>query len=85
LKGMPGDTRVYCAHEYTLSNARFAVTVEPENEQLAARFDAVQAARARDEATVPFTLAEEFATNPFVRARDAAELGERRHAKDHFR
>ncbi|WP_448585937.1 hydroxyacylglutathione hydrolase [Thermaurantiacus sp.] len=85
LKALPPETRVYCAHEYTLSNARFALTVEPGNAALAARFEAVQGARGRGEATVPFTLAEEHLTNPFVRARDAAELGERRRAKDHFR
>ncbi|WP_448582422.1 hydroxyacylglutathione hydrolase [Thermaurantiacus sp.] len=84
LKALPAETRVYCAHEYTLSNARFAVTVEPDNAALQARFAAVQAARARDEPTVPFTLADELATNPFVRARDAAELAERRRAKDVF-
>lgn len=84
LKALPPATRVYCAHEYTLANARFAVTVEPDNAALMARFAAVQAARARNEATVPFTLAEELATNPFVRARDPAELGERRRAKDVF-
>ncbi len=84
LKALPPDTRVFCAHEYTLANARFAITVEPDNAALMARFAAVQAARARNEPTVPFTLADELATNPFVRARDAAELGERRRAKDVF-
>jgi hydroxyacylglutathione hydrolase len=84
LKRLPPDTRVFCAHEYTLANARFAVTAEPDNQALAARFAAVQAARARGEPTVPFALAEELATNPFVRARDARELGERRRAKDAF-
>jgi len=84
LKALPPDTRVFCAHEYTLSNARFAMTVEPDNAALAARFDAVQQARARNAPTVPFVLAEELATNPFMRAATAAELGERRRAKDVF-
>lgn len=84
LRALPADTRVYCAHEYTLSNARFAITVEPDNAALLARFAAVQQARLRDEPTVPFTLADELATNPFVRARDVDELGARRRAKDVF-
>lgn len=75
-------TRVYCAHEYTLSNARFAVTVEPENEALAARLAAVESARAAGEATVPTTIGAERATNPFLRATSAAELGRIRALKD---
>ncbi len=84
LSELPPQTLVYCAHEYTLSNARFALTVEPENAVLRARFDAVQAARARAEATVPFRLSDELATNPFVRAGSAERLGELRSAKDAF-
>ena len=81
LAALPDDTRVYCAHEYTLSNGRFALTVEPENAALAARVAAVEAARARGEATVPTSIGEERATNIFMRARDAEELAERRAAK----
>jgi hydroxyacylglutathione hydrolase len=84
LAALPDDTIVYCAHEYTLSNARFAVTVEPDNAALAARYADVQAMRARDEATVPTTIALEKATNPFMRAASVAELAERRTAKDNF-
>ncbi len=84
LKILPPATRVYCAHEYTLSNARFAVTVEPDNMALAARYAAVQQARSNNIPTVPFTLADELATNPFVRAATADELGQRRSAKDAF-
>jgi hydroxyacylglutathione hydrolase len=84
LGRLPPETRVFCAHEYTLSNARFAVTVEPENERLRQRFDTVQQARASLQPTVPFRLEEELATNPFLRARDAARLGEIRRAKDVF-
>lgn len=84
LKPLPADTRVFCAHEYTLSNARFAVTVEPENPALAARYTQVQAMRDRGEPTVPFLLSEELATNPFMRAVSADELGDRRRAKDAF-
>ena len=82
LAALPDDTRVYCAHEYTLSNGRFALTVEPDNTALAARVAAVEAARARGEATVPTSIGEERATNIFMRARDAEELAERRAAKD---
>ncbi|PDH65781.1 MAG: hydroxyacylglutathione hydrolase [Sphingomonadaceae bacterium MED-G03] len=82
LAALPEDTRIYCAHEYTLSNGRFALTVEPGNAALAARVAAVEAARARGEATVPTSIGEERATNIFMRARDAEELAERRAAKD---
>ncbi len=84
LAALPPETRVFCAHEYTLANACFAVTVEPGNAALAARYAAVQEARRRNEPTVPFALAEELATNPFVRAGSPARLGEIRRAKDAF-
>ncbi len=85
LAALPPETRAYCAHEYTLSNGRFAVTVEPGNEALARRMAGVEAARAAGEATVPTTIALELATNPFMRASSAAELAELRRAKDNFR
>lgn len=84
LKALPGDTLVCCAHEYTLSNARFAITVEPGNAALARRTAAVQEARAKGEPTVPFRLSEELETNPFVRSATVAELAARRSAKDVF-
>ncbi|MFB0875872.1 MULTISPECIES: hydroxyacylglutathione hydrolase [unclassified Sphingobium] len=79
---LPDDTQVYCAHEYTLSNGRFALTVEPDNAALIARVAAVEAARARGEATVPTSIGAERATNIFLRARDVADLAARRAAKD---
>ncbi len=79
---MPPETAVYCAHEYTLSNGRFALTVEPENAALVARVAAVEAARAKGEPTVPTSIALEQATNPFLRAADVAQLALRRTAKD---
>ncbi len=82
LAALPDDTAVYCAHEYTQSNGRFALTVEPGNEALRARMGAVDAARARGEATVPTTNGAERATNIFMRARDVEELAARRAAKD---
>ncbi|HEX8469067.1 MAG TPA: hydroxyacylglutathione hydrolase [Allosphingosinicella sp.] len=85
LAALPPATLAYCAHEYTLSNGRYAVTVEPDNRALAARMAEVEAARAAGEPTVPTTIALELATNPFMRASSAAELAERRRAKDNFR
>lgn len=82
LADLPEDTAVYCAHEYTLSNGRFALTVEPDNAALVERVAVVEALRARDEATVPTTIGLERATNIFMRARDVAQLAERRAAKD---
>ena len=82
LATLDDATRVYCAHEYTLSNARFAVTVEPDNDALAARLVAVESARAAGEATVPTTIGAERATNPFLRAATAHELGRIRALKD---
>lgn len=67
LAALPGDTRVYCAHEYTMSNIRFAQAVEPGNARLAARAARDAGRRSRGEATVPSRLAEERETNPFLR------------------
>ncbi len=85
LAALPGETKVYCGHEYTAANAGFAVTVEPANADIVARRAQVDAARARGEATVPTTISLERATNPFMRAADAAALGDLRRAKDSFR
>lgn len=82
---LPADTLVYCAHEYTLGNARFALTAEPGNTALAERAARVEAARAAGKATVPFTIGEERDTNPFMRASSAEAFAELRQAKDHFR
>ncbi len=82
LQALPGDTIVYCAHEYTQSNGRFGLTVEPDNGLLRERMALVDAARARGEATVPTTIGQERDTNIFMRARDVAELAQRRAAKD---
>jgi hydroxyacylglutathione hydrolase len=79
---LPDDTTVYCAHEYTQSNGRFALTVEPDNAALRSRMAGVDAARERGEATVPTSIGQERATNIFMRARDADELAARRAAKD---
>lgn len=73
LRGLPDDTRVYCAHEYTLSNWRFAASIDPANHDLKARGAEVEALRERGQPTVPSLLGTEKAANPFLRA-DAADL-----------
>lgn len=70
LAALPPETTVYSGHEYTQSNAKFALSVDPGNAQLISRSSAVDAARSKGEPTVPSTLAEELATNPFLRATD---------------
>ncbi|MBB3472645.1 hydroxyacylglutathione hydrolase [Sphingomonas sp. BK345] len=81
---LPDATSVYCGHEYTQSNGRFALTVEPENAALVARVAEVDRARGAGEATVPTTMAAERATNPFLRAADVATFARWRAAKDSF-
>jgi len=85
LAQLPPETVVYCAHEYTQANGRYALVAEPGNEALVRRMAAVDAARARGEPTVPTTIALEQATNPFMRAASVEELAARRAAKDDFR
>ncbi len=72
LAKLPPGTQVYSGHEYTEANARFAATVDPDNPRLTARREAIRAARAAGEPTVPSSLEEELATNPFLRAVDPA-------------
>ncbi len=67
LAELPGDTKVFCGHEYTEDNLAFARSVEPENEALLARIERVRAIRSQGAAAVPSTLEEERATNPFLR------------------
>jgi len=99
LKALPVNTRVYCAHEYTEANGRFALAVEPDNPALIARMEEVVEQRRNGRPTVPSKMAEELATNPFLRS-DQSELkravgmeelapsevfAELRRRKDHFR
>jgi hydroxyacylglutathione hydrolase len=72
LAGLPADTRVHCAHEYTLSNLRFALAVEPGSAALRERQRQCAARRERGEPTVPSTIADELATNPFLRCGEPA-------------
>jgi len=85
LSQLPPATRVYCAHEYTQSNGRYALVAEPDNAAIRARMIAVDAARAAGEATVPTTIALERETNVFMRAASVEQLAEHRAAKDVFR
>jgi hydroxyacylglutathione hydrolase len=85
LSSLPEDTRLYCAHEYTLANGRFAAHAEPGNSDIADRLRAVEAMRERGEITVPTTVAAERATNPFVRSGDWQEFARLRTGKDSFR
>ena len=94
LGSLPDSLRVYCGHEYTESNLRFAAHVDPDNSAVRAKQARVRAIRERkaadwhdatpDEMTIPSTIGEERLTNPFLRARDAAELGRLRALKDKF-
>jgi hydroxyacylglutathione hydrolase len=94
LGALPDSTRVFCGHEYTEGNLVFAAHVEPDNAAVAAKLDQVRAVRANKaadwhdatpaEMTVPTTIGEERQINPFMRARDAAELGRIRSEKDNF-
>jgi hydroxyacylglutathione hydrolase len=85
LAALPPETRVYCAHEYTESNGRYALVAEPDNDAIVTRMVEVRALRAEGRPTVPTDIAAERATNPFMRARDADQLAERRAAKDSFK
>jgi hydroxyacylglutathione hydrolase len=100
LRELPDDVKVYCGHEYTQKNGEFAMSVEPNNQDLVARFEEVKAKRSRGEPTVPSTMGEEKKTNPFLRCdisdeirknvgvtdsdSDAAAFGKVRKAKDSF-
>lgn len=68
LAALPPDTKVYCGHEYTLANAKFALTIEPDNARLVERTNEIEAKRSRGEPTVPTTIGLELDTNPFLRA-----------------
>jgi hydroxyacylglutathione hydrolase len=85
IAGLPDDTRLYCAHEYTLANALFAAHAEPDNEAITARLREVQALRESEQITLPTSVAQERETNPFVRATNWQEFARLRTEKDSFR
>lgn len=74
LRALPVETRVYCAHEYTQANLKFAVAVEPDNQQLLSRIKTAEALRQKNVPTVPSTIADELASNPFLRYNEAAVI-----------
>ena len=98
LAALPGETQIYCGHEYTEANGRFAVTIEPDNPILKARIEEVATAARRARPTLPTTIAAELAANPFLRveepsvqaavgmtgAEPAAVFAELRARKDRF-
>jgi len=94
LAALPDDTLVYCGHEYTEGNLEFALTIEPENGEIKERYAKVRETRAKAaddwhdatpaEMTIPSSIAEEKATNPFMRAESAEDLGRIRTLKDSF-
>ena len=85
IVALPAETWLYCAHEYTLANARFAAEAEPGNAAIAERLQQVQQLRGRGEITLPTSVAEERETNSFVRVSTWQEFAELRSAKDSFR
>ncbi len=82
---LPADTALYCGHEYTLANARFARHAEPGNPAIAARLKEVEGLREAHEITLPTSVAQERETNPFVRATNWEEFARLRAEKDSFR
>jgi hydroxyacylglutathione hydrolase len=84
LAALPADTRLYVGHEYTVKNLEFAAHAEPSNADVARRLDWAKKERAAGHATVPSSVADELATNPFMRARDVDHFAELRRAKDTF-
>ena len=85
LVSLADDTALYCGHEYTLANARWAALAEPGNAAIAERLAKVEAMRVAGEITLPTSVAEERATNPFVRAKSVEEFARLRAEKDSFR
>ena len=85
LAALPDDTKLYCAHEYTLSNGKYAAHADPQNAAIAERLAEVQQLRDEGKFTVPTTVAQERETNPFVRATDEHEFARLRKEKDSFR
>ena len=85
LADLPDDTRLYCAHEYTLANGRFAAHAFPESKEIADRLRHVERERSAARPTVPTTVGLERETNPFLLARDTAHFADLRAEKDSFR
>ena len=84
INSLPDDTRIYCAHEYTIPNGRFAKHIEPDNAAITEAIERAKAKRRDDVPSIPTLLGDEKATNPFLRARDAAHFAALREQKNNF-
>ena len=84
IKFFPPETEIFCAHEYTEKNGRFALSVDPQNQNLKNRMQTVRVSRKNQQATVPFLLSEELKTNPFLRASTLEEFTHLRKKRDFF-
>ena len=84
IKRLPKKTLIYCAHEYTLKNAEFALGLDSSNKDLKKRFEKIKILRQKNQPTVPVYLAEELLTNPFLKAKSVAEFAAIRKQRDHF-
>jgi len=84
LAALPGNTKLCCGHEYTESNARFALSVDPDNTALQARTAQARQQRAAGQPTLPSVMSDELAANPFLRAPDVATFADLRAKKDRF-
>lgn len=84
IKQLPPDTKIYCGHEYTAANARFAQHIEPDNNDIALRITEIKKLRDKKEPTIPTTLEMELKTNPFLRADSADSFADLRSQKDNF-
>ena len=82
LMALPGETEVYCGHEYTLASAKFCMSIEPDNEDLKARYKAMKELRRKKRPTVPGTIEDELKTNVFLRAGSAENFAHIRRLKD---
>ena len=84
LAALPPRTQVYCSHEYTLANAKFALHVEPENLAIQERYQHIENLRMLNQSTLPSSIELELETNPFLRAESVQEFQKLRELKDNF-
>ncbi len=84
LAELPGDTKIYCGHEYTLKNLQFAEHVEPDNQAIQVRINTVTELRSKNLPSLPSTMKDELATNPFLRCKTVERFADLRQMKDNF-
>lgn len=85
IKNLPHETKIYCAHEYTLDNAKFALTVDKDNAVLKNRYEEIKRLREKQVSTIPTNLSIELKTNPFLKANNLLEFENIRKLKDNFK